>query len=451
MSSSSPSFEYEAVVVGGGMWGAACAKYLAQTMGKGVCVVEAGEAPLTLSPNSELRVFSSHNDQARITRIIDRDPFWAQAAATSQREYEAIEAESGVKFHYPVGFLRIGEKKTLDECAAVGQALSAPLTRLTLQDMQQRFPYLHLTGAVEGLFEGGWSGHIEPRAMVKAQLCLARKFGAHILHDTVVSVRPLPSPHTSSPLHPSSSSSPFPPPNPRLSSPPPTTTSQPRSPFSACSCCCPSLSSPASPPRPPPPPRGYVLTLASGRTLHTRHVILATGAFTNFWDLLPITEIDIVLNQKEITTRVPSRSSLMPLPFATEEETTRLVAKTQLATEVRPETAASAGPGCQPHLSGLTSCYILPPIMYPDGKMYIKIGAKNDPDVPADTLDDVNRYFRSGGTPAVANQLWLLLRSLMPCLVPDIEEGRGMSLLKRACVLCYTAHKRPMIGPVPLP
>ena len=57
--------------------------------------------------------------------------------------------------------------------------------------------------------------------------------------------------------------------------------------------------------------------------------------------------------------------------------------------------------------------YLLPPIRYPDGRWYLKLGG-DAVDVPLATSTDIGDWFRSGGNPEVARDLAEQMRALMP-------------------------------------
>lgn len=82
--------------------------------------------------------------------------------------------------------------------------------------------------------------------------------------------------------------------------------------------------------------------------------------------------------------------------------------------------------------------YLLPPIKYPDGKLYIKLGGDPD-DVPLSSEKDVGDWFRSGGNRAVRDHQAGILRSLMPDL-------NFTSLSMGACVTSWTKDRRPEVA-----
>ena len=81
--------------------------------------------------------------------------------------------------------------------------------------------------------------------------------------------------------------------------------------------------------------------------------------------------------------------------------------------------------------------YLLPPIKYPDGKYYVKLGG--DPyDRRLDGLGEINDWFRAGGNPEIRDQLEDMIRALMPDL--DIQ---GVTM--DACVTTWTKDRLPEV------
>ncbi len=81
--------------------------------------------------------------------------------------------------------------------------------------------------------------------------------------------------------------------------------------------------------------------------------------------------------------------------------------------------------------------YLLPPIRYPNGKTYLKLG--DDPvDVELHTPADIADWFRSGGNAAVRDHLAARLRQLMPDLAIQAVK-------MDACVTTFTPSGRPVI------
>jgi glycine/D-amino acid oxidase-like deaminating enzyme len=84
------------------------------------------------------------------------------------------------------------------------------------------------------------------------------------------------------------------------------------------------------------------------------------------------------------------------------------------------------------------SYYLLPPIRYPDGKFYIKVGG--DPsDINLADESDVRAWFRGDANRAAAAHMSGLLSRVMPSFVPA-------TLKWRPCVTTFTRHGYPYIG-----
>jgi len=88
--------------------------------------------------------------------------------------------------------------------------------------------------------------------------------------------------------------------------------------------------------------------------------------------------------------------------------------------------------------TGDIDIYLLPPIRYPDGKLYLKIGGDPD-DYQLKTDAELRGWFRTGGRPRARDHLMLITRRLVPQLKP-------LSFSTASCVVSKTASKHPMIG-----
>ncbi len=86
---------------------------------------------------------------------------------------------------------------------------------------------------------------------------------------------------------------------------------------------------------------------------------------------------------------------------------------------------------------GAGDCYILPPVLYPDGKTYLKIGG--DPtDVELGTVSEMKDWFHGDGDPKAADYMAEQLFKLMPNLA-----SQGVS--HNSCVTSFTPRNTPLI------
>lgn len=155
---------------------------------------------------------------------------------------------------------------------------------------------------------------------------------------------------------------------------------------------------------------GMTVETLDGSCYRAEQVLIAAGGFSNVHQLLP-----------------------HPLPLT-------VYARTVLLAELDPADLE--------WLKGMPSvihkpddpadnCYILPPIRYPDGKTYLKIGAEqNDPTLT--TLGELTGWFQSRGAASVGRHLEGLLGKLLPALRPR-------SVHTDSCVTSYTTHGYPYI------
>lgn len=150
---------------------------------------------------------------------------------------------------------------------------------------------------------------------------------------------------------------------------------------------------------------------ASGRTYRGEKVLLAAGGFSIAENLLP-----------------------QPVDMA-------VYARTVAFYEVAEETAeAFAG---MPSLiaqgaNGADGIYMLPPIRYPDGKLYMKIGGDPD-DVRLASEPELRSWFRTDGRQSAQEHLTRLISRLVPELQP-------LSTSSGSCVVSFTPSGYPMIG-----
>jgi sarcosine oxidase len=87
---------------------------------------------------------------------------------------------------------------------------------------------------------------------------------------------------------------------------------------------------------------------------------------------------------------------------------------------------------------GEDGIYLLPPVRYPDGRIYIKIGGDPD-DVLLPTEPDIRSWFRSGGRQSTHARLTEVMRRLMP----DLDLSRTSMA---ACVTSFTPTGYPAIS-----
>ncbi len=82
--------------------------------------------------------------------------------------------------------------------------------------------------------------------------------------------------------------------------------------------------------------------------------------------------------------------------------------------------------------------YVLPPILYPDGKIYLKIGCEKS-DVPLDSLEELKEWFKGNGSDEIGDYQRSIMMELMPYL-------RVVSTHTEACMTTFTVDDLPLIS-----
>lgn len=159
---------------------------------------------------------------------------------------------------------------------------------------------------------------------------------------------------------------------------------------------------------------GVTITTDGGSELHANKVLLAAGAYSGW-----LLERPLDLRRKAVTV------VLAALPPA---EANRLRAVPSIIYRLHNHPL-------------LASIYSLPPIVYPDGKIYLKIGGTLRTPVYLHSAEDIRAWFHSDGNATEAAALREVLLAMIPGLAATTFESKP-------CVVTYTAHDRPYIAQV---
>lgn len=156
---------------------------------------------------------------------------------------------------------------------------------------------------------------------------------------------------------------------------------------------------------------GVTVTSAEAQTYQANKVLIAVGAYTNSLLNAPL---DLTLKPRTIL--------LAELP---ETEATRLAAIPTLIYGLKDNPS-------------LASIYMVPPVEYPDGKFYIKIGGSLHNISAVNSFDELRAWFNRGGSRAEAEALQAVLLDL----IPDLN---ATTFCQKPCVTTSTTHNHPFI------
>ncbi|RXT23826.1 FAD-dependent oxidoreductase [Rhizobium leguminosarum] len=340
--------DFRFIIIGRGMMGTAAARHLS-SMADGIALIGPREPEERKAHHG---VFASHYDEARITRTFDGNLAWGTFAARALDRYREIEAKSGISFYSEVGCLFAGPEKNeqdyIERALTVSRTLGSNIETIAPSELGQRFPYLAVAADFTGYFERKRAGHINPRALVRAQGKLAEQGGVSLIEATVTSVRDAGS---------------------------------------------------------------HVEVTAGGRRYSAERVLVAAGGFSNFHALLP----------RPVDTRVMART----VAFYEIGEREMAIFSDMPSTIV-------LGDREEDHI------YILPPVRYPDGKTYLKLGGDTEA-LSFERLEDAGAWFRSDGSAAERDHLSAIALQLMP-------ELAGCRVTSAPCVANFTPTGYPYAG-----
>ncbi len=176
---------HEVAVVGVGMLGASAARHLADA-GCDVLLVGQPEPTDRRSQPEDFAghaIYSSHDDVARVSRVVDPDPVRAWLGNRSVDQFAELAARTGIIAVNPVGHLWAEAAHGLDLVASSGERFELGCIRRGGAATAEAFPYLDLSGgpddrALESLWEPPPAGSVDPRAYVQAEAVAAVNAGA---------------------------------------------------------------------------------------------------------------------------------------------------------------------------------------------------------------------------------------------------------------------------------
>lgn len=343
---------YDYIIIGAGLIGAAAAKYISDP-GKKVALIGPDEATVL----DQQIVFASHYDRARIQRIFGRDPASTLLNQQSANAYDLIEAESNIRFHSKEGCLYVnpyGMDTYLENITEQSKQFIVNFQSFASGEKLNAFePNYHFPGSSKGIFEAAPSGHINPRLLIKAQLHLFKKNGGNLFNDTAIDI--------SNDLN------------------------------------------------------DIKITTYSGKIYQAKKVLLAPGAFVNFFNLLP----------QKLALTLKSESTLW--------------VKTSVAEGLR----LANLPGLLYSIKepDIDDIYLIRPLEYPDGNFYLKTGANFPSDIFFKNLKEIQDWFRKGNNETNLE----IMRDYLLQLIPSISIS---DCFTKKCIVCYTPHGKPYIGEV---
>ncbi|MEO6838123.1 MAG: FAD-binding oxidoreductase [Ginsengibacter sp.] len=341
---------YDSIIIGAGLIGSAAAKYVSESE-KNVALIGPDEEMVS----NEKIVFSSHYDNSRIQRMFGKDEIFTLLNLQSAKQYDAIEKGTKINFHSKEGCLYVNPSGIDDYLKKISD--QAKIFDINYQSFQSgvslnKFvPEFNFPPSATGIFESSPSGHINPRLLIKAQQYLFNKNGGTFFIDTVKNVN-----YEKDIIK---------------------------------------------------------IETQEGKIYQSKKVLLAPGAFINFFHLL----------KRKLLLHLKSESTI--LAEVSREEAFRLGNLPALLYKID-----------EPEIQDI---YLVRPIQYPDGNFYLKMGANIPDDMYFNNLNEIQDWFKNENHKINLKILKDALMNLIP----------GLSIQKYhlgKCIVSYTQHGKPYIG-----
>ena len=158
-----------------------------------------------------------------------------------------------------------------------------------------------------------------------------------------------------------------------------------------------------------------IVTTKSGKQIQGRKLLVSAGSFSNGYGLLPRPVALTYKTEFVIFAEIPPA------------EQARLKGMPSLIYKLDSPV--------------LVDIYMVPPVPYPDGKVYLKMGANTHKDRPLHTTEEICDWYRSGDS----DVMMPAMRSAIEQIFPNIQVS---SWYTHRCVPCYTTHRKPYIDTI---
>jgi len=343
---------YDSIIIGRGLIGSAAAKYLSNKQ-KNVALIGPDEETVL---NQKI-VFASHYDRARIQRIFGKDSVSTSLNYQSANEYVSIENETGIHFHSAEGCLYVnpyGKDDYLNHVFAQAKTFKSNYQSLeTSESLNSFMPDFNFPKSSTGIFEPSPAGHINPRLLIKAQLKLFKKNGGKIFNEVVKEVR------------------------------------------------CQN--------------NEVKIVTHNGTIYQSKKVLLAPGAFVNFFSLL----------KRKLFLTLKSETTIWAKTAA--DEALRLSKLPALLYKIK-----------EPEIDDI---YLVRPLEYADGNFYLKMGANFRDDIFFKSLKEIQDWFETGNN----ERNLKIIKEALVNIIPSLKIEKSFA---KKCIVSYTQHGKTYIGEV---
>jgi sarcosine oxidase len=342
---------FDVLVVGRGLLASAAARHLA-TESSSVALIGPTEEQCLQSK----KVFASHYDNTRVQRIIAGDELWTRLNLDSVRSWKSLQDQTGIDFYRQNGCIYVNnyEDDYLKSASIIANDFDLHFEEVKSSvDLADISPKLSIAGEIHGIYESILAGQINPRKLVTAQVKAFTELGGTEINDLVVEVSQING--------------------------------------------------------------GWIIKALSGQKYFAQKVLVAVGAFTNYFNLIPR------------PLKFENKSEVVIMGRLSEDDYLQMRSMPSLLFEINVE-----------EFDGI---YLTAPTEAPDGSYVLKMGMNQKLDLNLDDQSAMNDWFTGDGQKAFAPILERELAKLFPTLSFLETE------LKK-CVISRTFTENPYIGEV---
>lgn len=319
---------------------------------------KSGKKTLLIGPKEppndlDATVFASHYDESRIARLVGKDDIWTQLNMESLKVYEAMSNNASKPFLHSIGCAYINPYGTdchIDKLAEKISKFGISQTNVLSPDALLKLPF-QFPHLAEGFIEESPSGFINPILLIQAQLNEFKSQGGLLEDSIVINCKK--------------------------------------------------------------EDRGFQLQLDNKLSYSAKKLIVCTGAFTNFFDLLPA-QLQLTLKSETVLLAQVSEDQLM-----------RFSGMPSLLYELNEDFAEGV--------------YLVPPVKYPDGNYYFKMGCNLPDDLLFTDLKSIQEWFQFGQS----NDQIPILKDVFHSIIPQVV---CQNYRTKRCIISRTTHGIPYIS-----
>ena len=352
--------DVEYAVIGKGLFGSAAARHLT-SFSESVALIGPDEPADRRGHDG---VYASHYDQGRLTRRADRSRLWSEMTERTFAAMAQLEAMTGRLIMRHVGSVTVHAANVVPRHAREWFVdASRPQLDLTQwapgdEAWRDQFPMFDFPDGVSVYFEGAPAGVLDPRQLVAANVDAVLSSGGQPVREIVETV------HESA--------------------------------------------------------DGVTIRLRDGRSITAGQVLVATGSFTNMFDLLPSS-----------------------VPTTVETETIVLATVPDDVGEAMSTAPVVSFMIDDPHIADI---YMTPPMMYPDGRWKVKMGANTSSDFFPASMADVHEWFHEG--PQAREGFGDVEQSMVRAVESMWRDIEFTEFEFEPCVITMTANDNPIVDRV---